>query len=195
MSTQPSHRNCAALEKLDQLQYKLALVVAPAGTCKAQVIQDWIDLSDNLSRIKPICIKLEPEDNQPGNFLSKLIGNIQFWDPDIEDLSSIQHTNNQISKDDVEPVTKSASGIQPPNERLLNELINRLMHLASKRYLIMHNYHLVENPIIHSMVGYLIDYLPPNLHLVITSQVTPPLQIPRLRARRELLEISARDLS
>jgi hypothetical protein len=44
------------------------------------------------------------------------------------------------------------------------------------------------------MVAFLIDYLLPNFHLIITSQVYPPLQIPRLRTRRELLEIGPEDL-
>ena len=176
------------------MQYKLVLLVAPAGTGKALVIQEWVDLSENLMPVKPICLTLGPEDNQPGKFLGKLIGKIQFWDPDIEDLSTIQHINNQISKDEFELVATSDSGLPASIENLLNGLINRLMRLAGDRFLVMLNYHHIENPIIHSLVAYLIDYLPPNLHLVITSQITPPIQIPRLRARRALLEIGPRDL-
>ena len=195
MSTEPSHRNFEVLEKLDRgLQYKLVLYVAPAGTGKAQVIQDWIDLSENILSIKPLCLELESEDNLPVIFLGKLIENFQDWDPDIEHFGTIQHINNQFSIDEIEPVALSDSGIQPSIENLLNELINRLMHLAGERYLIMLNYHLIENPGIQSIVAYLIDYFPHNLHIVIPSQFTPPLQIPRLRARRELLEIFVRDL-
>lgn len=183
------------MEKLDRgMQYKLVLLVAPASTGKALVLQEWVDLSENLLPVKPICLTLGPEDNQPDKFLEELIGKIQFWDPDIEDLSTIQHTNIQISKNDIGQVTTSDSGLPASIENVINGLINRLMPLAGDRFLIMLNYHHIENPIIHSLVAYLIDYLPPNLHLVITSQVTPPLQIPRLRARRMLLEIGPRDL-
>ena len=41
---------------------------------------------------------------------------------------------------------------------------------------------------------FLLDHLPPRLHLVIASRADPPLPLARLRARGELVEIRAADL-
>jgi LuxR family maltose regulon positive regulatory protein len=73
-------------------------------------------------------------------------------------------------------------------------LINTLIPLEGDRFLILDNYQFIHEPNVHGMVAYLIDYLPPNFHLIIASQVKPPLQIPRLRVRKELLEINPEDM-
>ncbi len=59
--------------------------------------------------------------------------------------------------------------------------------------MIFDNYQIIREPKIHGIVANLIDYLPPNFHLIIASKNKPPLQIPRLRVRRELLEIDLKD--
>jgi len=35
----------------------------------------------------------------------------------------------------------------------------------------------------------LLDYLPPNMHLILVSQREPPLPIPRLRVRAQMREM------
>ena len=94
----------------------------------------------------------------------------------------------------VSPESKSSPGLSPTIETVLTGLINGLIHLDGDRFLILVNYHIIHDSGIHGMVAYLIDYLPPNFHLIIASQVKPRLQIPRLRVRRELLEINSQDM-
>ncbi len=92
------------------------------------------------------------------------------------------------------PGVKHSPELSPTIEAVLVELINGLIHLSGDRFIILENYHRIQDEEIHRMIAYLIDYLPPNFHLIITSQVSPPLQIPRLRVRRELLEIGPENL-
>ena len=49
-------------------------------------------------------------------------------------------------------------------------------------------------PAVHAAVAFLLDHLPPTLHLVVASREDPPLPLPRLRARRQLVEVRAADL-
>ena len=44
------------------------------------------------------------------------------------------------------------------------------------------------------MLGYLLEHLPPGMHMVLLSRTDPPLAFPRLRARGQLLEIRAEKL-
>ena len=60
--------------------------------------------------------------------------------------------------------------------------------------LVLDDYHFIDAQPVHSAVTFLIDHLPPQMNLVITSRVDPPLPLSRLRGRGELTELRAADL-
>ena len=60
--------------------------------------------------------------------------------------------------------------------------------------LVLDDYHLVDGPDIGAGVTFLLEHLPPNVHLVISTRADPALPLSRLRARGELVEIRAGDL-
>jgi LuxR family maltose regulon positive regulatory protein len=82
----------------------------------------------------------------------------------------------------------------PPPEVVVTELVNDLAALPTAALLVLDDYHLVRAMAVHAAVAFLLDHLPPALHLVIASREDPPLPLPRLRARRQLTEVRAADL-
>jgi LuxR family transcriptional regulator, maltose regulon positive regulatory protein len=82
----------------------------------------------------------------------------------------------------------------PPPEVVVTGLVNDLAALADPGLLVLDDYHLVRAPAVHAAVAFLLNHLPPALHLVIASREDPPLPLPRLRARRQLTEVRAADL-
>ena len=60
--------------------------------------------------------------------------------------------------------------------------------------LVLDDYHVIEPRESSDGMAFLLDHLPPQLHLVIASRADPPLPLARLRARGELVEIRAADL-
>ena len=60
--------------------------------------------------------------------------------------------------------------------------------------LVLDDYHVIESREVHDAMAFLLDHLPPQLHLVIASRSDPPLPLARLRARGELVEVRAADL-
>jgi len=60
--------------------------------------------------------------------------------------------------------------------------------------LVLDDYHLITAPPIHRAVTYLLDHLPPQLHLVLATRADPPLPLARLRTRGHLTEIRAAEL-
>jgi LuxR family maltose regulon positive regulatory protein len=48
--------------------------------------------------------------------------------------------------------------------------------------LILDDYHMITAPAIHAALAFLLDYLPPQLHLVILTRADPALPLARLRA-------------
>jgi LuxR family maltose regulon positive regulatory protein len=82
----------------------------------------------------------------------------------------------------------------PPIEAVLTPLLNALSTLPTDAVLILDDYHLIDAPPIHSALAFLLDRLPPQLHLVLTTRADPPLPLTRLRARGQLTELRADDL-
>lgn len=60
--------------------------------------------------------------------------------------------------------------------------------------LVLDDYHVIESRDVHDAVQFLIDHLPPNLHLAIATRVDPPLALSRIRARGLLVELRGSDL-
>jgi LuxR family maltose regulon positive regulatory protein len=59
---------------------------------------------------------------------------------------------------------------------------------------VLDDLHLVHNRAIHEGLTFLLAHQPPTLHLVIATRADPPLPLARLRGRRELTELRAKDL-
>ena len=195
MSTQRSHQQCAALHKLQLAgEYRLVLIVAPSGAGKTNLLQQWCQMVLATSLILPPYFDLKSEHNRPKLFLDGLLTELGIWDHQIPDQIILAQEIVKVTPPVNIPKGKSCADLSPTFEGVITELINILIPLEGDRFLILDNYQFIHEPNVHGMVVYLIDYLPPNFHLIIASQVIPPLQIPRLRARRELLEIGPEDM-
>ena len=78
----------------------------------------------------------------------------------------------------------------PPIEAVLTALINEIAAISPLFVLVLDDYHLlIEAQPIHDALAFLLDHLPPQMHLVIATRADPPLPIARLRARGQLTEL------
>ena len=156
------------------LQGKLTLVAAPAGFGKTTLICDWL----HQIMLPAVWLSLDAGDNELQRFLRYLIGALQKAQPRLghETLPLLQLP--QLA----------------PVDELLTPLLNDLAALPQKLILVLDDYHVIEAPVIHQAMTFLVERLPPQLHLVITSRTNPPLPFARLRGRGELTELRAVDL-
>ena len=92
---------------------------------------------------------------------------------------------------DVLPLLQSA---QPPIETVLAAVLNELAATPNDVDLVLDDYHLVDGPDLRDGMAFLLEHLPPHVHLVISSRADPLLPLARLRARGELVEVRAADL-
>jgi LuxR family transcriptional regulator, maltose regulon positive regulatory protein len=60
--------------------------------------------------------------------------------------------------------------------------------------LVLDDYHLLTAPPVQQAVGFLVEHLPPQLHLVIATRADPNLPLARLRARGQVCELRADQL-
>src|SRR5690606_25965398 len=82
----------------------------------------------------------------------------------------------------------------PPVEVVLTALLNELAALPAPLLLVLDDYHVIAAPAVNQALNFLLEHLPQQLHLVITSREDPPLPLARLRARGQLTEVRAADL-
>jgi LuxR family maltose regulon positive regulatory protein len=177
------------VERLDASVHpgrKLTLVSAPAGFGKTTLISEWVAAWE-----QPVAwLSLDREDNNPTRFLSYLIGALQTLDPDIG-----------------EGAVAALQSPQPPRiEAILTVLLNELSTLSESFVLVIDDYHVIEAQAagasasaaesisVDAALTFLLDHLPPQMHLIIATRVDPSLPLPRYRAQGQLTEVRVADL-
>ncbi len=156
------------------LSGKLTLISAPAGFGKTTLISEWISQSDI-----PFCwISLDENDNDPGRFLAYLTASLQSIEIDV-DLESIKLLQN--------PERRQI-------ETVLNGIINQVADTQKQFAVVFDDYHHIQSQEVQQILSYLLDHLPPQVHLVVGTRADPHLPIARLRARGELTELRSADL-
>jgi LuxR family transcriptional regulator, maltose regulon positive regulatory protein len=168
-----------SLDRLDgDANWRLGLLVAPAGAGKTKALRRWARRQAKEHGMRLAWLSLRPAHNQPGRFLNDLLACLDNPHPGQGHLSE----SNDIKDNQL--------GI----EGEMVDLINNLAGANAPVTLILDNYELIQSGPIHQALKLLVEYLPPQARLVIATRVEPPLQIPRLRARRQLLELGPADL-
>ena len=166
------------IERLDQgIERKLTLISAPAGFGKTTLLAEWLAGTPATERPEA-WVSLDQSDNDPTFFWAYFIAALQTVESGVgENAVTLLHSRQP-----------------PPIESLLGTLINEISAIQDRFALILDDYHAIDSQSIHGAVSFLIDHLPPQMHLVIASRADPPLPLARLRGRGELTELRAADL-
>jgi LuxR family maltose regulon positive regulatory protein len=156
---------------------RLTLVSAPAGFGKTTLLAEWLAAAPD-EEPSAAWLSLDESDNQPAYFWTYVVTALQTVAPGVgaSALSLLQAPQ------------------PPPIETILATLLNELGALPSDIALVLDDYHLVDAPDVQAGIAFLIEHLPPQIHLVIATRADPALPLARLRGRGELVEIRAADL-
>ena len=166
----------SALEQRLQnsLSGKLVLISAPAGYGKTTLLTRTLVASPF-----PVAwLSLDERDNQPQRFGSYLISALQTVFPGAGETALAMLKSPQT----------------PPFDLILVELLNDLARIDQEFILVLDDLHEISSPVILENLAELIDEMPANMHLILSSRQTPELPLARLRARRDLTELHAADL-
>lgn len=175
---QPPHgmRRARLTDALEQAipRYKLALVTAPAGYGKTTLLAQWAQASHF-----PIAwLSLDEDDNDLERFLRYLLAGWLEIQPGIGES----------------PLGMLLGSAEPASEAVLPAFLNAAAALRDHLVFVLDDYHLIEDPAIHRALAFLLDHLPPMLHVVLAGRAQPDLPLARYRARQEMLELHAEDL-
>lgn len=167
------HLNSGLIQK-GVFTRKLTLVSAPAGFGKTTLIVQWLS-----EMVHPVAwLSLDESDGDPARFLAYLVAAVA-----------------QTGSDFGASVQALLQAPQPPAEKiLLSALINELAGLQQPLFLVLDDYHSLQNQAVHRQLNFLSEYQPQHIHLVIVTREDPPLPLSRLRAQGQVLEIRQPDL-
>ncbi len=163
------------IERLNEgLHHKLTLISAPAGFGKTTLLTQWLSESGTPAA----WLSLDAGENDPARFLTYLVAALQT-----------------IAATIGEKVARVLQSPQPPPiESILTALLNDLTTLPDPVVLVLDDYHLIDAQPIDQALAFLLEHLPPQLHLVLATREDPPLPLARFRARGHLTELRAADL-
>ena len=167
------------IERLNQATAgKLTLVSAPAGFGKTTLLAEWLATTEANQRRRGV--GRTRSERQRAHALLGLLHRRA-----ADGARPGRHTRALALLHSPQPL---------PVETLLGTLLNEISAISQRIVLVLDDYHLIGAQPVHQGIAFLLDHLPPQLHLVIAGRADPPLPLSRLRARGELAEVRAADL-
>lgn len=163
------------IERMNEgMHHKLTLISAPAGFGKTTLVSEWSAACEQTS----IWLSLDEGDNDPVRFLSYLVAALQTIVADIgEGALSMLHASQS-----------------PAIDLILTELLNEIAAVPNDFSLILDDYHLIDAKNIDESLAFLVEYMPPQMHLIITTREDPDIPLARLRVQGQLTELRSADL-
>lgn len=156
------------------LHRKLTLISASAGFGKTTLISEWLTGCE-----RPIAwLSLDEGDTDPTRFLTYLIAALQTIGANIGEglFGMIQSPQSA------------------PIESILTALLNEITTIPDSFVLVLDDYHVIDAKLVDDALTFLLEHLPPQMHLVIATREDPHLPLSRLRVRAQLTELRAADL-
>jgi len=155
---------------------RLTLLSAPAGFGKTTLLAEWLGSDADPDRAVA-WLSLDRADHDAASFWTGVATAF--------DVAVLDHRSRALELTGSTPL---------PVDNLLTVLVNELAETTVETWLVLDDYHLVDNRDIDRAVAFLLDHLPPHVHVVISTRADPDLPLSRWRVRGELVEVRAADL-
>ncbi|MBT2514575.1 LuxR C-terminal-related transcriptional regulator [Arthrobacter sp. ISL-30] len=154
----------------------LTLVSAPAGFGKTTLMTEWLASVCGDGR-SAAWLSLDKRDNDPALFWTYFV-------------TALKRVSGGVGA----AALSLLQSAQPPIDAVLATLLNDLHTVSNDVVLVLDDFHVIDAREIQEGIVFLLEHLPPQVHLVIACRADPMLPLARLRARGELVEIRAADL-
>ena len=166
--------------RLDEgYQSGLVVVSAPAGFGKTTVICDWVAAGTRGDRdVGFAWLSLDEGDNDLSQFLTYL-------------LLAVRSTSSQVGE---QMLARLRCAGPVPTDEVLTTVLDEVAELPQDIVLVLDDFHVIDSGEVDQAMVFLIEHLPPQLHVVIATREDPRMPLARWRARGVLSELRAADL-
>lgn len=155
------------------LERTLTLITAPAGYGKTTLLGEWA-----MTLEKPVAwVSLDQGDNDRMRFWAHTIAALKQAYPSFNEQAVLRHA------------VEDPSGVS-----LIAALVNGLHRISQTTVLVWDDFHHIEEESILKGVTYLLERLPPHVHLYLASRNSPSLPLSRIRAGNGLNQLDTSDL-
>jgi LuxR family maltose regulon positive regulatory protein len=154
---------------------RLTLVSAPAGFGKTTLLASWLARTDVDRAVA--WLSLDTADSDPTTFWTGVATAVRGAVPGAGARASQLHSTSPV-----------------PTDVVVTALLNDLAEAPGQVWLVLDDYHLADDPEVAVGMTFLVEHLPPNTHVVLSTRADPDLPLARWRGRGELVEIRAGDL-
>ncbi|HWP95571.1 MAG TPA: LuxR C-terminal-related transcriptional regulator [Syntrophomonadaceae bacterium] len=162
-------------KKLDNpLKRKLTLVTAPSGYGKTTAVLEWLQKSG----VESAWLSVDQNDNNPLRFWRYLCAALDKIAPGIALEAEYVFSSQELINAHIQ----------------INIIIDWLMMIEYDFTFVIDDVHLISNPLIWKGLSYLIDYLPPRMHLLFISRISPGGRLAKHSIKSQVQKLVANDL-
>lgn len=155
------------LEKAND--YPLVLINAPAGYGKTTLLSQWAESQSQLG-----WYSLDESDNETERFIA-------YFRAALAKATGVE-------------LVQTANNAQSNFPAGLNQLLIEIGAVKPHFFVVIDDYHLIDNAEIHDGIKFWIKNQPQNMTLILISRSMPPLNIASLRVQESLLELDITQL-
>ncbi|MEN6327286.1 MAG: hypothetical protein ABFD18_13930, partial [Syntrophomonas sp.] len=153
---------------------RLMYICAPAGYGKTTAVVDWLEKCE----FPAAWLSLDYDDNFPKVFWNYLCIALECIIPDIKKDTGYVLSSQELLSANVH----------------INILIDRLSEVQTDFAVVVDDIHLITDQAILKGLAYLIDYMPPQMHLILISRTEPDLDLAKYRIKWQMQRIDEKDL-
>ena len=158
----------AVLDEGVDAHTRLLLVSAPAGSGKSTLVASWLGGRSGAAA----WLQVEHGDDDPTRFWTYLIESI------AQAATSVRAA--------VMPIVLASKG---DHDLVVSALVNALVALDDPLVVVIDDYHLIGNDVVHRGMERFIELCPAGVTIAILTRFDPPFRLGRLRVRKHLGEI------
>ena len=165
------------LDKSPDGRYKKVTILrAPAGYGKTTLISQWLQ---NLQHEQVAYLSIDLSDNDP----------LRFWKYVLHAVAKACHSDIDQTFAPLLHASDSAG-----NDFLIESFIHELSVTDKPLHIVLDDYHLIENTVIHQMMTKLIEQSPVHIHVYISTRTDINLPIANWRVKQWVYEVDASQL-
>ena len=152
------------------IHVKLTILRAPAGYGKTSTLSSWLKYKKEATA----WVSLDAADNDP----------IRYW-------TYFLHAIARASQSQIDQILAPLLNSQDPAtlEFFIYSLLEEMNSMEQPIAIVLDDYHVIENPVIHQLMTQFVEYLPCHGHIYVSTRSVPSLPVAKWRVKQWTHEI------